>query len=92
MLIAKDGESIFKKAYGLANRSNNIPNRTDTKFNLSSMNKMFTAVAVAQLVEQGKLSFTDPIAKLLPDYPNKAVAEKVTVHHRRPSIKLSPNP
>ncbi len=81
VLIARDGEPIFKKAYGLANRSTNTPNRTDTKFNLGSMNKMFTAVAIAQLVERGKLSFTNPIAKLLPDYPNKAVAEKVTVHH-----------
>jgi D-alanyl-D-alanine carboxypeptidase len=45
------------------------------------MNKMFTAVAVAQLAEKGRLAFTDPVGKHLPDYPNKAVAEKVTLHH-----------
>jgi CubicO group peptidase (beta-lactamase class C family) len=81
VLIAKDNVPIFKKAYGLANRASNIQNRTDTKFNLGSMNKMFTAVGIAQLAEQGKLSFDDRISKHLPDYPNKAVAEKVTIHH-----------
>jgi CubicO group peptidase (beta-lactamase class C family) len=63
----------------MANKSNNTANNVDTKFDLGSMNKMFTAVAIAQLVERGKLSFTDTIGKLLPDYPNKAVADKVTV-------------
>jgi CubicO group peptidase (beta-lactamase class C family) len=80
VLVAKNGQPIFKQAYGMANKSNNTLNNLDTKFDLGSMNKMFTAVAIAQLVERGKLSFTDTIAKLLPDYPNKAVAEKVTVH------------
>jgi CubicO group peptidase (beta-lactamase class C family) len=80
VLVAKNGQPIFKKAYGLANRTNNTPNNVDTKFDLGSMNKMFTAVAIAQLVERGKLSFTDTVGKLLPDYPNKQVAEKVTVH------------
>jgi CubicO group peptidase (beta-lactamase class C family) len=42
---------------------------------------MFTAVAVAQLVEQGKLSYTDTVGKILPDYPNTEVAQKVTIHH-----------
>lgn len=79
-LVAADGVAIFKKAYGLASKGYNVPNRVDTKFNLGSMNKMFTGVAVAQLAEQGKLSFDDPVGKHLPDYSNKQVAEKVTVH------------
>jgi CubicO group peptidase (beta-lactamase class C family) len=80
ILIAKNGTPIFKKAYGLASKGYNVPNRTDTKFNLGSMNKMFTSVAIAQLAEAGKLSYNDPISKYLPDYPNKAVSEKVTIH------------
>jgi CubicO group peptidase (beta-lactamase class C family) len=64
----------------MANKINHTPNDVNTKFDLGSMNKMFTAVAIAHLVERGKLSFTDIVGKLLPDYPNKAVAEKVTVH------------
>jgi CubicO group peptidase (beta-lactamase class C family) len=81
ILLAKDGAPFFKKAYGLASKGYNVPVRLDTKFNLGSMNKMFTSVAIAQLVEQGKLAYTDTVAKLLPDYPNKEVAAKVTVHH-----------
>ncbi|MDX6385028.1 MAG: hypothetical protein QOK48_2601 [Blastocatellia bacterium] len=81
VMVAKDGKPIFQNAYGLASKAYNIPNRVDTKFNLGSMNKMFTAVAIAQLVEQGKLSFDDTVGKILPDYPNKEVAAKVTLHH-----------
>jgi CubicO group peptidase (beta-lactamase class C family)/ketosteroid isomerase-like protein len=80
VLIAKNGKPIFEKAYGLANKSTNTPNNVDTKFNLGSINKSFTSVAIAQLAQQGKLSFNDPISKYLPDYPNKTVAAKVTIH------------
>lgn len=80
VLIAKDGKAIFKKAYGLADKSAKVSNKTDTKFNLGSMNKMFTSVAIAQLVEKGKLSFDDKVGKYLPDYPNKDVREKVSIH------------
>jgi len=81
VLIARDGKPIFKTVYGLASKAFNIPNRLNTKFNIASITKLFTAVAVAQLAEQGKLSFNDPVGKFLPDYPNKQVAEKVTIHH-----------
>jgi CubicO group peptidase (beta-lactamase class C family) len=81
VLVAKDGIPIFKKAYGMACKRYDVPNKIDTKFNLGSMNKMFTGVAIAQLAQQGKLSFDDPIGKYLPDYPNREAAEKVTIHH-----------
>jgi CubicO group peptidase (beta-lactamase class C family) len=81
VLVAKNGKPVFANAYGMANYAYRVSNRLDTKFNLGSMNKMFTAVAICQLAEQGKLAFTDPIGKHLTDYPNKTVAEKVTIHH-----------
>lgn len=81
VLVARRGTPVFKKAYGMANQEKQFANRTDTKFNLGSMNKMFTSIAVAQLAERGKLSFDDTIAKHLPDYPDKEVAAKVTIHH-----------
>ena len=80
VLIAQGDKVVYQGAFGLASRGFQVPNRLDTKFNLGSMNKMFTAIAIAQLVEAGKLSFQDKVGKVLPDYPNKAVAEKVTVH------------
>lgn len=80
ILIAKDAQIHFKQAYGLASRRFNVPNQIDTKFNLGSINKMFTAVAIAQLAQAGKLAFSDKVAQHLPDYPNKAVAEKVSIH------------
>lgn len=81
VLIARGDKLVYQGAFGLASRGFQVPNRLDTKFNLGSMNKMFTAVAISQLVEAGKLSFQDKVGKVLPDYPNKAVAGKVTVHH-----------
>lgn len=81
LLIAKDGKPLLTQAFGLASIAHQVPNRIDTKFNLGSMNKMFTAVAIAQLAEEGKLAFEDQIAKHLPDYPNQGVATQVTIHH-----------
>ncbi len=82
VLVARDGRPLFSKAYGLANREHRIPNRIDTKFGLGSMNKMFTAVAIAQLVEQGKLSFDDPIGDHLPGgWLVPKIGRKVRVHH-----------
>ncbi len=81
VLLAKDGVPVFKGAYGMANKDFNVANRIDTKFNLGSMNKMFTAVAIAQLAERGKLSFDDPLSKFLPEFPNKEDAEKIKIKH-----------
>ena len=80
VLLAHNGKPFFRQAYGYADKSRDAPNRIDTKFNLASMNKMLTAVAVAKLAQQGRLKFSDTVGKYLPDYPNKQVAEKVTVH------------
>jgi len=80
-LVAKNGKPVFTAAYGMADREKKIPNRLDTKFRIGSMNKMFTATAILQLEQAGKLSLTDPLNKYLPDYPNKDLAAKVTIHH-----------
>ncbi len=79
-LVARGDRVIFNKAYGLSDKSNSTPNKLDTKFNLGSMNKMFTSVAIAQLVQAGKLSYDSTLAKALPEYPNKEIAAKITVH------------
>ena len=80
VLIAKDGTPVFMSAYGLVSRSPDMPNQIDTKFNLGSMDKMFTAIAILQLFEQGRLSLDGRISDYWPDYPNQEVARKVTIH------------
>jgi CubicO group peptidase (beta-lactamase class C family) len=81
VLVAKDGEVLFSRAYGLADRDERIPNTVDTRFRIGSMNKMVTAVAVLQLVEGGKIDLEATLGEYLTDYPNKNVASKVTIHH-----------
>lgn len=61
VLIAKDGQPLLRKGYGLANAEWNIPNSRETKFRLGSITKQFTAVAVLQLAEKGKLKLADPV-------------------------------
>jgi D-alanyl-D-alanine carboxypeptidase len=79
VLVAKNGKLMFSEAYGMADKEKQTPNRLDTKFNIGSINKIFTSTAIHQLEQQGKLSLDDPIKKYLPDYPNKEAASLVTI-------------
>jgi D-alanyl-D-alanine carboxypeptidase len=79
VLISRSGMPLYLKAWGQASREFGAPNRTDTKFNLGSINKIITKTAVAQLLEKGRLSLDDTLGKLLSDYPNKDAAAKVTL-------------
>ncbi|MCX6556580.1 MAG: serine hydrolase [Candidatus Aminicenantes bacterium] len=79
VLLAQEGQVLLHEARGLASSEYNAANRPDTRFNLGSINKIFTRVAIGQLLEGKKLSLDDPIKKFLPDYPNPEAAEKVTV-------------
>jgi CubicO group peptidase (beta-lactamase class C family) len=79
ILIAKDGNILFKKGYGLSNHEHNIHNTTDTIFRIGSITKLFTAIAIMQLQEAGKLNVNDPISKYLPSYPLHG--ERITIHH-----------
>ena len=79
VFISQHGTVPYLKAWGLASREFGSPNRTDTKFNLGSINKIFTKTAIAQLLEKKKISLDDTLGRLLPDYPNKDAAAKVTL-------------
>ena len=82
VLLAKHGKPLYSAAFGEANKDFGARNRLDTKFNLGSMNKMFTAVAVAQLAEAGKLSFDDSLGKFLPAGTMRPeVLAKVRIKH-----------
>ena len=71
-LVAKNGVPVFFKAYGLADREKKIANTIRTRFNLGSVNKAFTQVAIRQLADAGKLAYTDTLGKFFPDYPQAA--------------------
>ncbi len=81
VLVAHSGKIAFQKAYGLADREKHTANTLDTRFRIGSMNKMFTATAILQLVGNGEVDLSAPLGKYLPDYPNKEVATKVTIRH-----------
>jgi CubicO group peptidase (beta-lactamase class C family) len=70
--------AVFQKAYGMANREKRIPNRTDTLFDIGSVNKLFTAVSILRLAQDGKLKLDDNVGKYLKGFA-PAVAEKVTI-------------
>ena len=82
VLLAKRGQPLYGAAFGEANKDYGVKNTMDTKFNLGSMNKMFTAVAVMQLAEAGKLSLDDTLGKFLKAGAMRPeVLSKVRVKH-----------
>lgn len=81
VMIAKDGKPIFQQAYGLADHERRVPNTFQTRFRLASLSKMFTGFAIGRLVEQGKLSYEDPLSKFIPDFPDAASAKKIRIKH-----------
>ncbi len=81
VLIARHFQPVFFKSYGFASKEFRVPNRTDTRFNLGSINKIFTRIAIGKLAEQGRLRLDDKLGKYLPDYPNAEAREKVTIRH-----------
>jgi D-alanyl-D-alanine carboxypeptidase len=77
VLIARGDAIEVQAAYGTAAAGN--PSTIDTRFNVGSINKTFTAVAIAQLMQKGRLSLDDRLAKHLPEYPNRDAATKITI-------------
>src|SRR3954470_17004174 len=71
VLAAKEGKIIYRKAFGSADLQLNVPLNADMVFNIASITKQFTAVAILQLVEQGKISVRDSVQKFVPGYPFK---------------------
>jgi D-alanyl-D-alanine carboxypeptidase len=79
VIVVRDGVTIFRKGYGLANVELGVPIRPEMSFRLGSITKQFTAAAILVLAEQGRLSLDDEITRFLPDYPKKS--GKITIRH-----------
>ncbi len=79
LLIAEKGKVVYRKAFGMADLELNVPMKPEMVFEIGSMTKQMTAVAVLMLMEEGKLSLQDEITKYIPDYPVQG--HKITIHH-----------
>ena len=77
--VFRNGETVFQKAYGMANLTYGIPFEVDTKSNIGSTSKQFTAFAVMLLVERGELSLDDDVREHIPELPD--LGETVTVRN-----------
>jgi len=78
VLIAKDGEILISKGYGMANHELDVSNTPQTKFRIGSVTKQFTSMLIMILQERGELDVNDPVSTFISDYPN---GDKITVHH-----------
>ena len=65
ILVARDGQPVVSKGYGMANVELDVPNTPQTVFRLGSVTKQFTAMAIMLLAERGKLNVNDPACKYL---------------------------
>ena len=80
VLLARDADPVFQHSYGMADRERKLANTEGTTYNVGSITKVFTRLALFQLRDAGKLDFDAPLRTYLPDYPSKA-ADKITVQH-----------
>jgi CubicO group peptidase (beta-lactamase class C family) len=79
VLVLKGGKPLLRKGYGMADLEQGTKITPESVFRIGSITKQFTAVAILQLVEQGKVALSDPITKFLPDYPTQG--KTITVEH-----------
>jgi len=78
VLIARRGEILFSKGYGMADMEKPTPNGPRTAYYLASTSGVFTSAAILLLEQQGKLSVDDPLSKYLRDWPR---GDEITIHH-----------
>jgi CubicO group peptidase (beta-lactamase class C family) len=79
VLLAHRDKPVLERSYGMANKARRIPNGPDTVFCLTSVNKLFTGVAVAQLAQQGKIAYRATLGAYLDGFAPE-IADVVTVH------------
>jgi len=79
VIVIHDGKVVHKSGYGLADVEAKAPITTATTFDLASVSKQFTAMAIMILAERGKLGYADPLTKFFPEFP--AYASRITVRH-----------
>lgn len=84
ILVAQKNNVLFRGGYGYANPVIGLLNGYDTSFLIGSLTKMFTAVAILRLHEEGKLNVLDTLKKYIPAYPR---GFEITIHHQRCGVE-----
>ncbi|MDL2356748.1 MAG: serine hydrolase [Pseudomonadota bacterium] len=79
VIVLRDGQTLFRKAYGMADVAKKLPMTPETSLRLGSITKQFTSTAIMMLADEGKLAVTDDITKFLPDYPTRG--KHITIEH-----------
>ncbi len=79
-LVARNGQVVLRKGYGLSNIEENRANTAATKFLIGSITKQFTSAAILHLEQRGLLDINDPISKYIDDFPAET-ADRITIHH-----------
>jgi len=82
MLVAKDNKILYEKAIGWADYLHRDSLKISSEFELASITKTFTSVAILQLVEQGKIKLTDNVKKFFPNFPYEGITVKLLLSHR----------
>ena len=90
VIVARAGKVLFKRSYGMADIERDVPNTPQTKFNIASLTKQFTGLAVLQLAERGKLTLEDPVSKYYADAP--PAWKEITVYQLLTHTSGIPNP
>jgi CubicO group peptidase (beta-lactamase class C family) len=82
-MVIKDGQVVFKNAYGWANIEDKVPATAQTNYDIASLTKQFTAMAVMMLAERKKLNYDDSITKFFPDFPDygKSITVRQLLNH-----------
>ena len=81
VIVADQGKPIYEKAFGYANFDTKQPLENQTMFELASVSKQFTAMAIMQLHQRGKLNYNDAVVKYLPELPYKTISIGNLLHH-----------
>jgi CubicO group peptidase (beta-lactamase class C family) len=78
VLVARRGSVLLRQGYGMANYELRVPNSPETRFHIASVSKPFTAAAILQLQEQGRVKLSDYVSRFLPEFPN---GNRITLDH-----------
>jgi D-alanyl-D-alanine carboxypeptidase len=80
VLVVRRGRTLYSRSFGLADRAFSVPARADTRYWIASITKLFTAVLILQLAQEGRLTLDEPLRTALPEFPGQG-ADRITIHH-----------